>query len=220
MRRLRRPLLSLAALIAWAAGPARGDFSLFVATGDNTITQIDSTGGASVFASTNIFAPQGVVADDAGNIYVANPIDNTIEAFSPASVDLGPVAFTGLNGPFPLAFHGGSLFAGNTGDGTIEQFTTSGVDLGPFTTTNLITPGGLAFDASGRLYASDATSNVIEVFSPTGTTSAPSPRPDSPARRRSPSTRPGGSTRPISSPTRSRSSRPTAPTSACSPPPV
>ena len=122
-----------------SCGPARGDFSLFVATGDNTITQLDSTGGAQcVFASTNIFAPQGVVADHAGNIYVANPIDNTIEAFSPAGVDLGPVAFTGLNGPFPLAFHGGSLFAGNTGDGRrSSRHFTSGVDLGPFTTTNL-----------------------------------------------------------------------------------
>src|SRR5439155_871834 len=81
------------------------------------------TGAASVFATNGLNLPRGLAFDAAGNLYVANYGDNTIEKFTPGGV--GSVfASTGLSSPIGLAFDAaGNLYAANSGDNTIEKFT-------------------------------------------------------------------------------------------------
>ena len=68
---------------------------------------VGRTGGVgSVFATTTLPDPYGLAFDSAGNLYVSNYGNNTIQQFSSTGTDLGVFADSsdGLNGPVGLAF--------------------------------------------------------------------------------------------------------------------
>ena len=104
-----------------------------------------------VFASSGLNAPTGLAFDSAGNLYVANSGNNTIEMFTTNGV--GSVfANAGLSSPQCLAFNsGGGLYVANGGDGTIMALWAGGAGL---YATN-VWAIGLAFDGAFHLYASD-----------------------------------------------------------------
>ena len=79
-------------------------------------------------------------------LFVANQGGNTIREFSPAGVDLGNFATTGLQGPTALAFDAsGNLYVSNRAGNTIREFSPTGQDLGTFAMTGLVNPVGVAF---------------------------------------------------------------------------
>jgi DNA-binding beta-propeller fold protein YncE len=99
---------------------------------------------------------------------VTNFDASTIRRFSPAGLDLGTFAATGLNAPVGLAFDAaGNLYVANFHSDTIRRFSPMGQDPGNFA-TGLFTPGGLAFDTAGNLYVANQGSNTIRRFSPAG----------------------------------------------------
>jgi streptogramin lyase len=162
--KLKLSLKIAAGLFAFASLTSADNF--FVAnSGINTITKYNAAGIGFPFTGAFIIGPNGLALDSSGNLYVSTN-SNVIRKFSPAGVDLGVFASTGLNGVMGMAFDSkGNLYAANFGGSTIEKFSPNGIDLGVF--ANVIGPTGLAFDSSGNLYVANF-GNTIARFSPNG----------------------------------------------------
>jgi sugar lactone lactonase YvrE len=137
-------------------------------TNNNTIERFNENGVGSTFAITTS-SPRGLALDAVGNLYVAYPLLNSVQKFSPSGVDLGSFISSGLNSPEGLAFDGGgNLYVSNLGDDTIRRYTSAGFDLGNFASTGLSDPYGIAFDGSGNLYASEGNSGNMRKIDPFG----------------------------------------------------
>jgi hypothetical protein len=124
-----------------------------------------------------VYDPTGLACDSAGNLYVANAGNNTIEKFTLAGV--GSVfAGTGPSYPQGLAFDSaGNLYVAggyltNSYVYTIQKFTPDGVGS-VFASTGLNNPTGLAFDSAGNLYAANDTEINCKIvkFTPAGVSS-------------------------------------------------
>ena len=91
----------------------------------------------------DLASPAGLAVDHAGNIYIADPIDDEVLKVSAATGDISVFA--------------GTLESGYAGDN------------GPATSALLNTPNGLACDGAGNLYIADTNNSVIrKVNSTTG----------------------------------------------------
>jgi sugar lactone lactonase YvrE len=144
------------------------------ATGSVTSYHLNAAGDARAlrtFAS-KINAPQGVVFDSSGDLWVANSNTNTL--FEYTKSELGKASPTpavtvssgssgSLSGPGGLAFdHSGNLWVANTSVSTVveyskSQLTKSGAPTPEVTISNnsFNTPFGVAIDSSGNLWVSD-----------------------------------------------------------------
>lgn len=159
--------LASAAVLLVAPIASRGDIVYVSNYGSNTITRYDSiTGGVlGVFARTGLNMPTGMAFDQAGNLYVGNWGDGTIDKITPSGVS--SVFFNTGSYPNALAFDGsGNLYVA-IWRGWIEKITPNGVGS-VFASLDAAT--GLAFDRAGNLYASSA-DNVIEKYTPGGVAS-------------------------------------------------
>ncbi len=114
------------------------DGGLTVVAG-NGLGGFSGDGGAAVNASLR--APQGLVIDMLGNLYVADSVDHRVRRIDPAGF---------------IANYAGTGKAGFSGDG-------------PAKTNQLNEPRGLAVDAAGTLYIADASNHRIRRVSPDGT---------------------------------------------------
>ena len=120
--------------------------------------------------STGLAQPNGLAFDKAGNLYVANTQNGTIEKFTSGGVgSLYANTLSTTDAPARLAFDAaGNLFVADFTGGNIEKITTAGV-ASIFATAGLVRPNGLAFDSSGNLYASNASpTNTVVKFTPAG----------------------------------------------------
>ncbi len=157
---------SIAALLA--AGPASGAETIYLVNTlwGYTIEMYDTTTGADlgVFASTGLSIASGLAFDSAGNLYVPNSGDGTIEKFTTNGV--GSVIAAGLGAPCGLAIDSaGNLYVGNDSNASIEKFTTNGV--GSVFAANVgSASSGLVFDDAGNLYVDF--SGTIEKFTTNG----------------------------------------------------
>lgn len=95
----------------------------------------DGTGSAASFSS-----PEGIVADNAGNVYVADSGNSTIRKIAPGNVV--------------------TTLAGTAG--------TTGAQDGTGAGASFNSPQGLAIDGSGNLYVADTGNNAIRKVTPTG----------------------------------------------------
>lgn len=105
-------------------------------------------GQKTLFATGIDFDPRGLAFDQAGNLYVANQLGNTVQRFTSEGISLGPFASTGLKDPFALAFDAcGDLYISSQTGGHIRRYSSGGEDLGTFAVvpTALANPVGLAF---------------------------------------------------------------------------
>jgi hypothetical protein len=103
-----------------------------------------SGGDGGAATSANLNAPQGIIADGSGNLYIADSNNNKIRKVSSTGV-ITTIAGTGT--------------AGYSGDG------------GAATSAKLSYPIDLAFDPSGNLYICEANNHVIRKINTSGTIS-------------------------------------------------
>src|ERR1017187_4478868 len=126
----------------------------------------------------------GVAVDDAGNIYIADDVDNIVAKVSASGLltvvagnahagfsgDGGAATAASLSGPLGVAVDsGGNLYIADTGNhrirkvsgGTITTVAGKGTpgfsgDQGPATGASLAGPSGVAVDSAGVLYIADS----------------------------------------------------------------
>ena len=167
--------------ISTVAGTGRGGFS-----GD---------GGPAT--SAQIFAPEGVAVDTAGNIYIADTDNHRIRKVTPAgtittvagngtkgfSGDGGPATGASLNDPTRVTVDAqGNLYIADEQNNRVRKVTAAGVistlagtgiggysgDGGPATSAMLFTPYDVAVDAAGNVYIADSQNNRIREVTPDG----------------------------------------------------
>ena len=112
------------------------------------ITTVAGTGGYGfsgdngLAASAQLFNPEGVAVDAAGNLYIADTLDNRIRR-----VSNGVITTVAGNGTYG--------FSG---------------DNGPATSSQLSHPTGVAVDSAGNVYAADRDNNRIRILTPAAVT--------------------------------------------------
>jgi len=147
--------------------------------------------GTSTGASFN--NPQGICADAAGNIYVADTYNNVIRKITPAGVTstfagngtVGYLDGTSANAQFyaPKAIAidvAGNIYVADMGNNMIRKISTSGVvttlagrgtaGYADGTGTNAVfkSPSALAVDANGNVYVADKGNNMIRQITSAG----------------------------------------------------
>ncbi len=161
--------------IATVAGGASGNF------GDN-----GSARGAA------LSQPFGVAVDAAGNVYIADTLDNAIRKVSNGAIttlagngsyaysgDNGPAVDAALNQPYGVAVDAsGNVYIADTynsvvrkvSNGVITTFAGTGTygysgDNGPATGAKLCAPFGVAVDSLGNVYIADSVCSVVRKVS-------------------------------------------------------
>ena len=189
------------AVLAWLHSPrdvaVDGSGNLYIAdTWNNRIRRIDTAGNISTMAGTGegetggdggpadqaqLYCPQCVAVDSAGNIYIADTFNRRIRKVDPEGVittvagtgekgDGGPAVQESLDRPEGVTVDGsGNLYIADTWnhrirkvDATGKIFTVAGAgasgysgDGGSADRAQLYCPGDVAVDGSGNLYIAD-----------------------------------------------------------------
>ena len=153
----------------------------------------DATGSAARFAQ-----PEGTAVDSAGNIYVADFINDTIRKITPAGVVTtlagsagqagstdGLVGVARFNHPFGVAVDSaGNVYVGDSGNDTIRKITPGGVVTtlagsagvagsldGTGSAARFNAPLGIAVDSAGNVYVADSNNDTIRKVTPGGVVS-------------------------------------------------
>ena len=133
-------------------------------------------------ASAQVFGPQGVAVDSAGNLYIADFLSHRIRKVSNGVITTvagnGTSGFSGDNGPatsaqlsYPAGVavdSAGNLYIADTSNNRIRKVSGGVIstvaaigtccfsgDDGPATSAQLANPGGVAVDSAGNLYITD-----------------------------------------------------------------
>jgi sugar lactone lactonase YvrE len=156
--------------------------------GDGTAGYLGDSGPAT---SAELNGPYGLVIDNSGNLYIADPANNRIRKVALGtgiistfvgngtagySGDNGPATSAELQVPVGVALDGkGDLYIADEGNSVIRKVNASGTittvagnntvgysgDNGLATSASLYAPSGVAVDSSGNLYIADAGNNRI-----------------------------------------------------------
>lgn len=166
---------------------------------DGIITTVAGTGSAGFSGDggqatlARLNNPYGVEVDPAGNLYIADSLNNRVRKVSSDGVittmaggsqnlaDGVPATQARLSTPYRITFRSGELFISDTGHHKIRKVDAQGVirtfagtvngfggDGGPATAARLHLPWKVAFDASGNAFIADAANHRIRKVDPQG----------------------------------------------------
>ena len=159
--------------------------------GSTVIGSADGTGSAATFNG-----PTGLVVDTAGNVYVADALNNNIRKITSSGI-VTTIAGNGIAGSFnaigiAASFNdpsgitidaAGNLYVADTGNNKIRKITaagavttlagsgTAGSDNGTGTTASFNYPFGLTVDSTGNVYVADYWGNLIRKITSAGVVS-------------------------------------------------
>jgi hypothetical protein len=130
----------LGVLVAGNLLPVAGQLGLYTSVGDGLAA-----------TQAQLYLPEGIVTDGAGNLYIADSLHNRIRMVcaSATSATIQGTSCAGAGIISTIAGNGNPLY---TGDG------------GPAAAATLNDPGDVAMDGAGNLYIADSGNNVIRVI--------------------------------------------------------
>ncbi len=144
--------------------------------------------------SASLFEPSGMVVDAAGNLYIADTLNNRIRKVTPSgiittfaggggSLGEGPATSAGLANPVGLAVDGaGNVYIADTGNSRIRKVNSAGIittvtgngdeafagDGGPAAGAPVNLPRGVAVDGAGNIYIADTNNRRIRKVNTVG----------------------------------------------------
>jgi DNA-binding beta-propeller fold protein YncE len=120
----------------------------------------------SPWLQAQLSAPQGIVFDAKGNLWVANSSANQVQELDPSSGTVLATITVGLDGPTRLAFGPfGYLYVANTTGNTVTVYDAKLNQIERKTiASDLHRPAGVAVDAYGDVFVSNNATNKIAVF--------------------------------------------------------
>jgi len=171
---------------------ATGTIATIAGTGGHFF---DGDGGPATAA--NLDSPEGVAVDTAGNVYIADSLNNRVRMVTPSGTITtiagsglpgydgdGPATQHELNGPAGIVLDGsGNLYISDKSSHRIRKLNlasgqlttiagtgigTYGGDGGPATAAALYNPSHLAMDKAGNLYVADTYNHRIRKITPGG----------------------------------------------------
>ncbi len=177
-----------------------GNATIRKVTAAGVVTTLAGTAG--VFGSADgsgtaaqFYAPFGITADTAGNLYVADDGNNTIRKITAAGVVTTLAGTAGMTGsadgsgaaaqfsaPFGIAADpAGNLYVADAGNRTIRKITAAGVVTtlagtpgvvgsadGTGAAAQFYNPGGIAADTAGNVYVADTNNSTIRKITAAG----------------------------------------------------
>ena len=150
----------------------------------NGMVSRSGDGGAAINAQLNL--PQGVAADAAGNLYIADTQNNVVRRVAPngtitAFAGTGTAGSTGdggaatsaqLNGPQGLALDSsGNLYIADTQNNRIRKVSGGNISTVTGANNELNRPFGVAVDTAGNLYVAEFSNNRVSKVTPSGAVS-------------------------------------------------
>ncbi|MES2947189.1 MAG: hypothetical protein V4858_01485 [Pseudomonadota bacterium] len=176
------------------------DHSIRKITPDGTVTTLAGKAGTlgssdGAGAAARFRGPQGIAADSAGNVYVADTGNRTVRKVSPTGVVSTLAGTAGQGGsangagaaarfssPYGVAVDsGGTVYVVDSADNTVRKITTGGVVStlagtpgtlgltdGMGTAARFAVPFDLTVDAAGNLYICDHGNHAIRKVTPAG----------------------------------------------------
>lgn len=177
---------------------ADGAGNIYVAdTANNTIRKITPAGVVTTLAgkagtsgnangtgsAARFYSPSGVAVDTAGNVFVADTVNDTIRKVTPAGMVTTLAGKAGLSGtnngtggaarfntPFGVAVdRSGNVYVADTYNQMIRKVTAAGVVTTLVGTSALLfSPSGVAVDDATNLYVADYGNHVIRKVTPAG----------------------------------------------------
>ena len=117
--------------------------------------------------TNGVSSPISVATDAAGDVFVGNGGNKTLEEFSPAGA-LVQTLTGGINIPWGLATDAaGDVFVASRGNNTVEEFSSAGA-LVRTLSSGMDNPVFLATDAAGDVFVANNGNNTVEEFSSAG----------------------------------------------------
>lgn len=176
-------------------------FSTLAGSPGTLVNSQDGRGTAAQFD-----APRGVAMDRAGNVYVADTLNNTVRKISPAGEVVTLAGSPGQNGntngtgssarfnePFGVAVdEAGNVYVADASNNAIRKITAAGVVStvagggaagstdGTGTAARLDEPRGVAIDVNGTLYVADYDNHLIRKITAAGVVSTLAGQADQP----------------------------------------
>jgi DNA-binding beta-propeller fold protein YncE len=132
-----------------------------------TVTQAGSTyvevGPVTTLVSSGLSGPSGVAVDRAGNVYIADTINNAIERWTETNNTLTTLVSSGLANPFGVAVDGtGNVYIADTDNSAIKEWTAASNTVTTLVSSGLSNPAGVAVDGAGNVYIADTGNSRIK----------------------------------------------------------
>ncbi len=179
-----------------------GNYCVLKMTPDGRITRLAGngkfgfSGDGGPATSAQLFGPDGIAVDSAGNVFIADVGNGRIRKVTPDGVistvagkgietfsgDGGPATSARFYNPRVVVYAAGNMFIADTNNNRVRKVSPGGIvstvagggtkgfggDGGPATSAQLNNPLGLAVDAAGNLFIADSFNNRIRKVTPDG----------------------------------------------------
>ena len=140
--------------------------NLYFANADGIDEWIETSQTGTNLVSSGLNEPKGLAVDIMGNIYIADPGNETLEEWIATSQTLTNLVTSGLNEPEGVAVDNlGDVYIADPGNDAIEEWNVTNQMLTTLAASGLTRPTGVTVDSLGNVYVADAGDNAIEEWS-------------------------------------------------------
>jgi sugar lactone lactonase YvrE len=156
---------SVMAFLCGLASPAFSQ-SFYVGLNNGQINLVHQDGTSTPFG--NVTAPEGMIVDSFGNLFVADSTANVVYKFTPGGTRTVFASLSGSPSPSDVAKDSsGKIYIAETGNNRITQYAPDGTFLGVYVDGEA-GPEALTFDQNDFLFVGSNAANEIAKYPPGG----------------------------------------------------